>query len=304
MKDAASPPGLPVLVLLLSSTAWGLTWLPLKYFGGLGLSGIQVTAVAHGSICLLAVPFLWVRRGDWGHAGMRMAALAMAGGLANMTFSSAILYGNVLRVMTLFYLLPAWGVLGGALLLGERVTPRRWLSVGLALLGAYLALGAFNVFHEEPTWIDGLAVLSGFALALNNVLFRKAFDVGVPSKVAFTFVGSCLWASAVLLTLGKPASHSAQVEHWLLVAGFGLVYLLPASLATLWAVGRLEAGRSSVLIVAELLVAVGSAAWWNGQVPSLLEGLGGLLIVSAALLESRSPPAGPQLAAGPPRNAA
>jgi drug/metabolite transporter (DMT)-like permease len=281
-------PVLPVLVLFTSSIFWGLTWIPLKYFGQAGLSGVAVTAAAHGAICVLAVPYLFTRRRVWWPARGQMLLLAMAGGLANMAFSSALLYGEVLRVMALFYLLPVWGVLGGRWLLGETIGRRRAINMSLALLGAFLVLGAFSVFRERPTLIDGLAVLSGMALALNNILFRRAESVPVASKVAFTFVGSCAWASSCLVLLNVGPTLPISTGLWLGVAAFGIAYLLPASLGTLWAVGQMEAGRSAILIIVELLAAVFSAAIYNGDVPFARELVGGSLIVLAAVLEARS----------------
>jgi len=280
-------PALAVFMLVVASCAWGLTWIPLKHFGGFGLNGLHVAAVAHGTLSLLALPFLLIRRGNWWHARGTMLGIALAGGLANVAFSSAILYGNVLRVMALFYLLPVWGVFGGALLLRERVDNRRKASVVLALLGAFLVLGGFTVFHQLPNWVDAVALLSGMALALNNIIFHKAEEVPVTQKVAFTFIGSCGWATFALVALQLPAPVDLAALVWMQVAAFGLAYLLPASIGTLWSVTQMEAGRSSVLIIVELLVAVASAAWYSRQLPTQTELAGGLLIVLAAVLESR-----------------
>src|SRR4029077_14224968 len=111
------------------------------------------------------------------------------GGLANLAFASAIVLGDVTRVMVLFYLLPAWGVLGARFLLRERIDGRRKLSLADALGGAFFVLGGPKILEQPPNWVDGLAALSGLALAINNVLFRKASEVPVASKVGFVFVG-------------------------------------------------------------------------------------------------------------------
>ena len=76
---------------------------------------------------------------------------------------------------------------------------------------------------------------------------------------------------------------------WLQLAAFGLVGLLLATAGTQWGVAHMEAGRSSVLIIMELITAVASAALLNGTRLSALEWLGGGLVVTAALLEARRP---------------
>src|SRR6187431_2987071 len=108
----AVPAAYPVLVLLAASALWGVTWLPLKYFSRFGLQGLYLTLVGHGSVGLLALGWLLLRFRSWRGAWAGMLALCVFGGVANLAFASAIVTGDVVRVMVLFYLLPAWGVLG------------------------------------------------------------------------------------------------------------------------------------------------------------------------------------------------
>jgi drug/metabolite transporter (DMT)-like permease len=286
-ETAPRSPVYPVLVLLTSSVAWGLTWLPLKYFGGYGLQGGVVTLVAHGSVGLLALLWLARSRRSWLPAWRAMAALALSGGLANLAFASAIVSGDVVRVMVLFYLLPAWGVLGGALLLGERVDGARKLSLMCALAGAFFILGGSQILSQRPSVVDGLAVVSGMALALNNVLVRKFSSIVVPNKAAAMFVGCLLWAAALCLLGLQPLPSGVPVAVWLQLVGFGLVWIFLATVGTQWSVAYMEAGRSSVLIIMELVTAVASAAVLNGTRLAPSEWLGGALIATAAFLEAR-----------------
>lgn len=280
-------PLLPVLALLCSSTLWGLTWLALKHFGHYGLAGPWVTLLAHGSVGVCALPMLWITRKRWRARTGSLLGLAFVGGLANLAFASAILAGDVLRVMVLFYLLPAWGVLGGRFFLGERIDGPRWASLGLALSGAFLVLGGPRVFLALPTWVDVSAVISGMALALHNVIFRKRQDVPVPIKTGFNFVGCLVWAAIVVGSMQRPPPTDVPPLVWVEVVAFGLVWILAATVGTLWGVHHLEAGRSSILIIVELVTAVVSAALIGGRVPKPIEWGGGCLIVLAALIEAR-----------------
>ncbi|HYO96159.1 MAG TPA: DMT family transporter [Polyangiaceae bacterium] len=293
MRQPASPalnPLYPVLVLLAGSTLWGLSWMPLKYFGAYGILGVSVTLVAHGSVGALATPWLLLRRATWAHRGGSILLLAVLGGLANLSFATAIVKGDVVRVMVLFYLLPAWGVIGGWWILGERVDRQRKLSLGLALLGAFLILGGVRVFSQSPTWIDLLAVISGMALALNNVLFRKLRDVPVAPKIAASFVGCLLWAAPLTFLGVQALPVGVPLGVWLELAAFGLLYLSLATVCTLWGVAHMQAGKSSVLIIMELVTAVASAAVLSRQNLAPLEWLGAGAIMLAALLEARRPP--------------
>lgn len=277
----------PALVLLGASVLWGLSWLPLKYFATFDLKGVAVTLVAYGSVGLLGAARLLSRgRVLRAHLG-GLAMLAGVGGLANLSFASAIGAGDVVRVMVLFYLLPAWGALGGWLWLGERIDAPRKLAVASALLGAGLILGGPQALLQPPSLTDVLAVTSGLALALNNVWFRKLDDVSVADKVASMFAGCLLWALALWALGVQPLPSGVPLAIWLELAGFGLVWLLVATIGTQWGVAHLEAGTSSVLIIMELVSAVASAALLSGARLRPIEWFGGALIMLAAVIEAR-----------------
>ena len=111
-------PLLPVTLLVLSSFLWGCAWLPLKGLERLGMSGLSMTAVAAGSAGLVLVPVALRQRSAWrGRGALGLALIFVLGGYANLAFSTALVYGEVVRVMVLFYLLPVWGVMGGYLTL-------------------------------------------------------------------------------------------------------------------------------------------------------------------------------------------
>lgn len=282
-------PFVPILVLLTASMLWGLTWLPLKHFGRFGVEGVLVTLLGHGSVGVVALFWLIRRRAEWWGARGTMALIVAFGGLANVCFAAAMGWGDVTRVMALFYLLPMWGVLGGRVLLGERIDRRRAASVAVALAGAFLILGGPDVLESPPGFVDLVAVLAGFALAVNNVLFRKLQEVTVTSKVSASFVGCLAWA-ALLLGLGAGTwPHGVPAQVYVEVVAFGAIWILLATAGTLFGVHHLEAGRSSVLIVMELVTAVVSAAVWSGRLPGAIEWAGAGLILLAALLEGYRP---------------
>jgi len=281
---------LPVVALLLASALWGLTWLPLKHFGAYGIAGPLVTLAAHGSVGLLALPLLALRFRAWKRDWRSMALLAGFGGLANLAFATAMQRGDVTRVMVLFYLLPAWGVLLAYLVLGERVDRRRGLSLFAGLAGGFLAVGGPRIVSEPPTWIDALAALSGFALAVNNVVFRKAQSLAIPHKVGAVFAGSLVWAGVVVLIGTNREPVTATPFVWLEVVGFGLFWILLATVGTLYGVNHLEAGRSSLLIITELITAVVSSAVILRKLPNGGAMAGGVLILTSALLEAVRPP--------------
>ena len=217
-----------------------------------------------------------------------MAGIFLLGGTANLAFAYALIHGEVVRVMVLFYLLPVWGVLGGRFFLGEKIDRQRALAVVLALTGAVLILGGPAVLAAPPSWLDLVAIASGFFFAMNNLCFRAAQAAPVPSKVAIMFLGCGLFALALVGAGVQAMPTGIPATTWLLVIAAGLL-LLTATAGSQYGVTHLEAGRASVIIIMELVVAVITAAWWAGETLDGIEWIGGALILAAAFLEAWRP---------------
>jgi drug/metabolite transporter (DMT)-like permease len=283
MQKTAS---LPTAALLFAAVMWGFTWLPLKFINGLGVDGASLTLIAFGAASLLVLPSMLLQSRRWRGHTVAIAVMFLFGGFANLAFTVALIYGEIIRVMILFYLAPVWGVLGGRVFLGERIDRKRWAGMALAVAGALLVLGGPAVFDSPPSLYDLLAVASGFAFAMNNVACRAVQTVPVASKLGAMFVGSTALAAAFLwFTVGAWPVVSA--DGWVWSVAYGLVWIVVATLATQWAVTHMEAGRAAIILILELVVAVASGALLAGEVLTLAELAGGSLILAATLLEAR-----------------
>lgn len=278
----------PVIVLFCSSVLWGLSWWPLKALAARGLSGVPLILAAYGSVGLLLLPVLWAQVRRWWPQRRMLALIVVCGGSANVAFGSSMIYGDVIRCMALFYLLPVWGVIGGSIFLGERICPTRALAVLLALAGAFFLLGGTAILQSPPTWVDAVAVFSGFAFAMTNLCFRASPALPVPSKVAALFLGCLLFALLLLAVQGQGLHAFAGISTATLALAllFGTGGLLLGTSCTQWAVTRMEAGRSAIVMVMELVSAVASAALIAGDRMSTTEMAGGALILAATVMEA------------------
>jgi drug/metabolite transporter (DMT)-like permease len=279
-------PVLPLVALVAASFMWGLAWLPLKALERLGLSGIGLTFVACAAAAVPLVPWLARERRQWRGDARWLIAIAVLGGFANLAFTVAMIYGEVVRVMVLFYLLPVWGVLGGRLFLGERLDAPRVAAVAAALSGAVLILGGLEALTGTIAWTDWLAVGCGLSFAANNLVFRAHQQIPVASKTAAMLLGATTLA-LLLLAVGVQPWPATTASGWLAVLGYGLAWLLVATLGTQYGVTHLEAGRASVIIILELVTAVASAVWIGGERMRASEIAGAALILAAAVIEAR-----------------
>lgn len=279
---------LPVGLLLFSATLWGLSWWPLKAFAAQGLSGLTLSLLSYGPVGLCSLYFLLRERAAWRADARGVLLLALVGGYANVAFVSALMLGDVVRVMLLFYLSPVWSVLGGRIFLGERVSRRRLLAVALALAGLWLVIGGTEAFNAALSSADWLALSAGLAFAGNNLISRATPAVPLGSKTGVVFLGGGLLSALAVLWLGLPMpTLTPGLTGALLLYGFG--WLLLAMAAWQYGVTHLETGRAGVILITELVVAVLSAALFGEAQLLPPMWLGGLLIAAASVLEATDP---------------
>jgi len=277
---------LPVVVLLGASVLWGLSWLPLKSINTMGIDGVSLIFVVYGLLALTLSPLLIKQFMVWKEHKQVMLLIALFGGGANLAFTYALINGEVIRVMVLFYLLPVWGVVGGRIFLQEDIDRWRYLGVFLAISGAFFILGGVEVLNAPPSWIDLIALVSGLFFAMNNILFRASQSVPVSAKLGVMFLG-CFSLAGVLLIGGvEQFPQDMNGNIWWMLVSYALFWLLVANIGSQWSVTHMESGRSSIIIILELITAVVSATLIAGETMSTIEYIGGALIVAAAFIEA------------------
>jgi drug/metabolite transporter (DMT)-like permease len=278
---------LAVFALLVAGLLWGLTWMPFRYFGTQGLNGLTFTLVAYGLVGACVLPWLIVKRADWLPQGRTVLLIALAGGGANVCFTSALMAGEVVRVMLLFYMAPVWGVIGGRLAFNEPITRLRIAAVVAAIVGAFLLLGGPAIFDTPPTWVDALALASGVLYASQNIFALAANRTPLYVKALCIYIGCAALAAVLVPLTGQVLPALPATLVWQLVA-FAGIWMMAAMVLTVYGVSHLEAGRSAILLVFELVAAMVSAMWIGGERLNGLEWVGAALITSAALVEARS----------------
>lgn len=276
--------GLAVTILFISSVGWGLTWFPTKGINQMGLDGMHLVLIAFASGGLMLSPFLFIQRASWRGNVRYLLWITLLGGLANLTFQLALVHGNVVRVMILFYLLPVWSVLGAWYILKEKPDWVRVLAVFISLAGAMFILKVDASTFVGLDWIDVLAIISGIAFALNNILFRKTAAQPLASKVAAVFLG-CAGLMGVYLLFAPVSTPFPDNLSPYYAAVYGIVYLSLITFGTQWGVTQLEAGRAALIIVMELVVAVISVALLTDITLTMREIIGGVMVMTAAVIE-------------------
>jgi len=266
--------------------------MPLKAFVGQGLAGPVVSLLTYGSVGLLALGLMWRDRLAWRSQWALVLGLVLVGGWANTSFVNAVMLGDVARVMFLFYLSPVWSVLGGRIFLKERIPPARWVAVAGAIVGLWLVLGGPELMRGQSldfTLVDALSLSAGLAFAANNVIARAASRVPLRTKTLSVFVGCGLLSALATGLLGHSIPAMGTLL-WAALLAYGFGWMLLATITWQYGVSHLESSRAGVILLAELVVSVGTAMVFGGETLTPMGWAGGALITVAALAEVLFPP--------------
>ena len=281
--------------LIFNAFVWGTSWWPLRRLQDAGvhplwstaltftLASLVIAAVRPRAVAqLLRTPALW--------------ALVVAAGCTNAAFNWAIVIGDVVRVVLLFYLMPLWTVLLARAVLGERLTGVAALRIALGTLGALIVLWP-DASHVAATGgialplprslADWLGIVGGFSFAFNNVMLRREAHRPEEGRSLAMFAGGALVAGALAAALsaeGAIAPPPPPAIAWLALALLVTVVFVAGNLCLQYGAARLPANGTAVVMLTEVLFASLSAVALGGGVLTARLAIGGALIVAGALL--------------------
>ncbi|HVY04445.1 MAG TPA: DMT family transporter [Burkholderiales bacterium] len=281
------------ILLAVLTLGWGFNWpmmkmtlaeLPVWTFRGLcvasGAAGLFVIAKASGQA--IRVP-----RDQW----VRL----IVSSLFNVTLWN-ILIGYGLRMMPagrsaiLAYSMPIWAVLLSAIVLKEKLTPRRILGLALGMAGmAFLLGGELSVVRTSP--LGALLVLGGAIGWAMGTVYMRRYPVAI---------GTAALTAWMLLIGGLPIVLGALVfdwGHWQPIgtaATVGLVYNMTfVFIFCYWAWFKIAStappGVSSLSTLMIPIVGVFSGIWLLGESPQWQE-YTSLTLVIASLATVLVPP--------------
>jgi drug/metabolite transporter (DMT)-like permease len=223
-------------------------------------------------------------RGHW----LWLSALGLAAGWTNLAYVLAVLEGEVVRVLLLFYLSPLWTVLFSRFLLHEQLNRAGWAVMALAAGGGLTMLWQPGEWPLPASYAEWLALSAGVAFAMSNVISRHLDGVTEGAKAV------SVWAGVAVLTLVglllKPAELDfmahAEAHTWLLLIGVGIV-IGSMTYAVQYGLARVPANQAIVIFLFELVVAAIAAYFLSAERMGLQEWIGAAMIITASLFSGR-----------------
>jgi len=274
---------LPVVGLLFASTLWGLIWFPLRLLENNGMNGLWASAIMYCGTLIVAIPVLFKGWREWITHPWLFFFMAIATGWTNIAFILAVLDGNVVRVLLLFYLSPLWATLLGVFFLGEYLSRRALGILAIAMVGAVVMLWHESLGFPAPKdTADWLALSAGIAFAITNVLIHKLNHASVMVKTATGWLGVIFLAFILIIFTEQKLSVSTEViaGAWIL----GAVAMTMMNVAVVYGVTNMPVHRSAIILLFEIVVGAVSSLLLTNEVIELREWIGGLLVILAAYL--------------------
>lgn len=270
--------------LVYAATLWGLVWYPYRLLEQAGVGGIASSLFSYATPLLLLGWLhgraLHAARGHW----LWLSALGLAAGWTNLAYVLAVLEGEVVRVLLLFYLSPLWTVLFARFLLHEKLNRAGVAVMALAAGGALAMLWQPGDWPLPRNYAEWLGLSAGVMFAVSNVISRHLGGVAEGAKAV------SVWAGVAVLTViglaAKPAEldfmAGAATATWLLLLGVGLA-IGSMTYAVQYGLARVPANQAIVIFLFELVVAAVAAYFLSDERMGVQEWVGAAMIITASL---------------------
>lgn len=292
MSNAHKQNFFAVFGLLFGAVCWGIIWYPYRLMAEAGVSGV---ASSFYTYCMATLVGCVLFAKHWrGVTQLPKQAiwLCIAAGWTNLSYVLAVIDGEVMRVMLLFYLSPLWTLILAHFWLKEPIHRHGYIAISISLLGAFIMLSDFSA-GEWPlprNQAEWLALSAGIGFSLTNVITRKSTHLSVPAKSMLVWLGVVGMAIILMpiLNITPPAITFFSAQQWLIMSIIALL-LLAATIFVQYGVTQMTAVSASVLFLFELVVAAIASYYLANEVMSWTEWLGGSLIIAAAVISAMQP---------------
>ena len=271
---------------------WGIYWIPLRALDSAGLSGAWAGIGLYVAAIALATPWLWAARHRLQKRFLTVLFVGIAMGSGMGLFSTAVVLTEVVRATLLFYLAPVWATIAGLFFLGERLTLARIIALILGLVGAAILLGIGDTLPIPSNLGDWMAFASGLTFAVGSLFVYRMKAVSITEQSLGFMMGAIISSLAIIglgILWGLPELGSlpttADLAALLPTLGWGGLLVLGLVFTVIWPAKVLSPGRVSLLLMGEIIVGAVTSMIWAGEALVSRELIGGVLIISAGLVE-------------------
>ncbi|GJL76903.1 MAG: hypothetical protein NMNS02_30090 [Nitrosomonas sp.] len=285
---------LPVAALLFGAFVWGVIWYPIRLLEQAGINGALATTITYfiALIMGLALFYKHVRYAYIFNGNAHLLFwICFFAGWANIAYILAVILGEIVRVLLLFYLAPLWTILFSRFLLNEQLSTQGYAVMVFAVIGAAVMLWQPGTHVPLPVSDgDWMGLLGGILFALVNVLIRKDQLHSIQLKSIAIWLGATLVGLGCSFVLATPLVISEiELTIWLVLLAVGVLMFI-LSIVVQYGLTHIPANRAIIFLMFELVVAAIAAYILTQEILTWRELLGGSIIISASLLSKKLNP--------------
>jgi drug/metabolite transporter (DMT)-like permease len=286
LKNNSASQSIAIFGLLFGALCWGIIWFPYRLMAEAGMAGAASSFYTYSiAIMIAGIYFAKHWRGIF-ELPLSIVFLGVVAGWTNLAYVLAVIDGEVMRVMLLFYLSPLWTLILAHFWLKEKTSVKGYVAIAVSLLGAFVMLynpkvSSLPLPRNTAEW---LALSAGIGFSLTNVLTRQSTHLSVRAKSFAVWVGVLAMSLAYILLNNEvfPNPHTLTMTNWMVMIIIAIL-LLAATVLVQYGVTKIPATRASVIFLFELVVAAIASYYLAHEVMALNEWVGGSLIVLAAI---------------------
>ena len=280
---------LPIFSLLFGAFVWGIIWYPYRLMANAGVSGIYSSLYVFILTIAIALPYFFITKKKVPIWSKDFWLLALVAGYTNISYVLAVIDGEVVRVMLLFYLSPVWTIFLAHFMLNEDTQKRHYIAVFISLIGAFIMFWEPGYLIHLDSKSDWLALSSGLGFAITNVMTRKHEHMTVNQKALAIWLGVIVVAM-ICIMFNKNALPTLDffrpVDAAIMMAIALSLFL--STLLVQFGVTQIKAVEASSFFLFEIVVAAISSYFLVGESIAFNEWLGGIFIITGVILSSKN----------------
>ncbi|CAM8419473.1 RhaT Permeases of the drug/metabolite transporter (DMT) superfamily [Candidatus Methylopumilus universalis] len=280
---------LPIFSLLFGAFVWGIIWYPYRLMANAGVSGIYSSFYVFILTIAIALPYFFITKKKVPIWSKDFWLLALVAGYTNISYVLAVIDGEVVRVMLLFYLSPVWTIFLAHFMLNEDTQKRHYIAVFISLIGAFIMFWEPGYLIHLDSKSDWLALSSGLGFAITNVMTRKHEHMTVNQKALAIWLGVIVVAM-ICIMFDKNAMPTLDffrpVDAAIMMAIALSLFL--STLLVQFGVTQIKAVEASSFFLFEIVVAAISSYFLVGESIAFNEWLGGIFIIAGVILSSKN----------------
>ena len=277
------------LIIVVSSCAWGLYWLPLRSIEQSGIVGSWSIVLVNACPLLILIPLIFFNLDKLKKYPKPIFFAGIMIGAAFTFYANGLVETSVIRATLLFYLSPIWSTIIGIIWLNERLTIARVISIIVALIGLIFLLYDFR--NQETAMLnfgDFSSILSGLFWALGASILKKWSKLPIIPLTAIVYFSTTSLSILLALVVYKaPIPSLALIGQNFSTAFIWSVIVLLPSFCIIFRISQiLFPGRVGILMMSEVAVAVISAKILLPEEQMvILQWIGALAILLAGVVE-------------------